>query len=74
MARAGGAAYAGIGRLKDPPLFGIAGADSAASCKITSVQIDLDNLPDDPALLQQMLRQVVHEQDELQAQNDKLLC
>ena len=36
------------------------------------MRIDLDNLPDDPALLQQMLRQVVHEQGELQAQNDKL--
>ena len=53
-------------------LFGIAGADSAAPCRIASVRIDLDHLPDDPALLQQMLRQAVHEQNELQAENDKL--
>jgi transposase len=50
----------------------MAGADSAAPCRIAGVRIDLDNLPDDPALLQRMLRQVVHEHDELQAQNDKL--
>jgi transposase len=36
------------------------------------VRIDLDNLPDDPALLQQIVRHVVHEHGELQAQNDKL--
>ena len=36
------------------------------------MRIDLDNLPDDPALLQQIVRHVVHEHGELQAQNDKL--
>jgi transposase len=40
------------------------------------VQIDLDRLPDDPALLQQMLRDVVitaaHQHGELHAENDKL--
>jgi transposase len=36
------------------------------------VQIDLDTLPDDPAILQQMLRAVVHQQSELHAENDKL--
>jgi transposase len=36
------------------------------------VQIDLDMLPDDPAILQQMLRAVVHQQSELHAENDKL--
>jgi transposase len=36
------------------------------------VQIDLDTLPDDPAILQQMLRSVVHQQNELHAENDKL--
>jgi len=40
------------------------------------VQIDLDTLPDDPAILRQMLRDVVttaaHPQGELHAENDKL--
>jgi transposase len=36
------------------------------------VQIDPDTLPDDPALLQQMLRIVLHQQGELHAENDKL--
>jgi transposase len=36
------------------------------------VQIDLDTLPDDPAMLHQMLRAVVHHQHELHAENDKL--
>jgi len=40
------------------------------------VQIDLDRLPDDPALLRQMLRDVVtaaaHQHGELHAENDKL--
>jgi transposase len=40
------------------------------------VQIDLDMLPDDPAILQQMLRDVVaaaaHQHGALQAENDKL--
>ena len=36
------------------------------------MQIDLDTLPDDPAILQQMLRAVVHQQSELHAENDKL--
>ena len=40
------------------------------------MQIDLDRLPDDPALLQQMLRDVVtaaaHQHGELHAENDKL--
>jgi transposase len=40
------------------------------------VQIDLETLPDDPALLQQMLREVVsaavRQQGELHAENDKL--
>jgi transposase len=36
------------------------------------VQIDLDALPDDPALLQQMLRTVLQQQGELHAENDRL--
>jgi transposase len=36
------------------------------------VQIDLDTLPDDPAILQQMLRDVVHQHGALHAENDKL--
>ena len=40
------------------------------------VQIDFDTLPDDPAILQQMLRDVVataaHQHGTLQAENDKL--
>ncbi len=37
-----------------------------------AVQIDLDSLPDDPAILRQMLRAAVHQQGELHAENDKL--
>ena len=36
------------------------------------MQIDPDALPDDAAVLQQMLRTVLHQQDELHAENDKL--
>jgi transposase len=36
------------------------------------VQIDLDTLPDDPAILQQMLRDAVHQHGALHAENDKL--
>jgi hypothetical protein len=36
------------------------------------VQIDLDTLPDDPAILQRMLRDAVHQHGALQAENDKL--
>jgi transposase len=36
------------------------------------MQIDPDTLPDDPALLQQMLRAALHQQGELHAENDKL--
>ena len=40
------------------------------------MQIDIDTLPDDPAILQQMLRDVVataaHQHGTLQAENDKL--
>src|SRR5438270_11477381 len=38
-------------------------------CRIADVRIDFDNLPDNPALLQQMLRRVVQE---MNAENDKL--
>jgi transposase len=69
MARAGGAAHAGIGGIKARRWRGIAGADSAAPCRLASVRIHLENLPDDPALLQQMLRLVVQE---MGAENDKL--
>ena len=37
-----------------------------------SVQIDPDALPSDAAVLQQMLRTVLHQQDALHAENDKL--
>ena len=37
-----------------------------------NVQIDPDTLPDGPALLQQMLRTMLHQQGELHAENDKL--
>ncbi len=36
------------------------------------MQIDPDTLPDDPDLLQQMLRTMLHQQSELHAENDKL--
>ncbi|MDQ2804439.1 MAG: IS66 family transposase [Pseudomonadota bacterium] len=36
------------------------------------MQIDLDALPDDAAVLQQMLRMVLHQHGELHAENDKL--
>jgi hypothetical protein len=36
------------------------------------VQIDLDALPSDAAVLQQMLRTVLHQQGALHAENDKL--
>ena len=36
------------------------------------MQIDLDTLPDNPAILQQMLRDVVHQHGALHAENDKL--
>jgi transposase len=36
------------------------------------VQIDPDTLPDDPAVLRQMLRAVLQQQGELHAENDKL--
>ena len=36
------------------------------------MQIDPDALPDDPDLLQQMLRTMLHQQSELHAENDKL--
>jgi transposase len=36
------------------------------------VEIDLDRLPDDPAILQQMLRDTVHQHGALHAENDKL--
>jgi transposase len=36
------------------------------------VQIDPDALPDDPALLPQMLRTVLQQQGELHAENDRL--
>ena len=36
------------------------------------MQIDPDTLPDDPAVLRQMLRTVLHQQGELHAENDKL--
>jgi hypothetical protein len=36
------------------------------------VQIDPDALPDDSVLLRQMLRTVLHQHGELQAENDKL--
>lgn len=36
------------------------------------VQIDPDALPDDPALLQEMLRTLLRQQSELHAENDKL--
>lgn len=36
------------------------------------MQIDPDTLPDEPTVLQQMLRMVLHQQGELHAENDKL--
>ena len=36
------------------------------------MQIDPDALPDDPALLQQMLLALLQRQDELHAENDRL--
>jgi len=39
---------------------------------IDRMQSDPENLPDDPALLQQLLRTVLHRHGELHAENDKL--
>ena len=36
------------------------------------MQIDPDTLPDDPDLLQQMLRTMLHQRSELPAENNKL--
>ena len=36
------------------------------------MEIDLDTLPDDPAVLQRMLRDAVHQHGTLEAENDKL--
>ena len=36
------------------------------------MQIDLDMSPDDPATLHQLVREIVHQQHELHAENDKL--
>lgn len=47
-------------------------SDAAASSIICGVQIDPDALPDDAAVLRQMLRAVLHQQSELHAENDKL--
>jgi transposase len=64
---------AGTGGIKKT-LFGAtnSGPDAAASLIINFVQIDPDTLPDDPALLRQMLRTLLHQQGELHAENDKL--
>ena len=64
----------GIKKCADPG--GNAGTDATALIIISDVEINLDRLPDDPALLQQMLRDAVttaaYQQGELHAENDKL--
>jgi hypothetical protein len=47
----------GIKKCADPG--GNAGTDATALIIISDVEINLDRLPDDPALLQQMLRDAV---------------
>ena len=77
MACAGAAPPTGIGGVENALIpAGNAGADAAASIIIAAVQIDLERLPDDAKLLQQMLRDVVttaaQQHGELHAENDKL--
>ena len=77
MAGARTTAPAGTRRIKKT-LFGAtnSGPGSATSFINYLVQIDLDTLPDDTAILQQMLREVVtvttQQHAELHAENDKL--
>ena len=49
-------------------------AGSRRGCLVhhSPVQIDPETLPDDPDLLQQMLRTMLQQQSELHAENDKL--
>jgi transposase len=69
VARSAAATSTGAGGLKTCT------ADKIGWCRFGGivhnrcVRIDLDNLPDDPAMLQQMLRDIVQE---LNAENDKL--
>jgi hypothetical protein len=72
VASAGSGAPAGIGRVKWPVLHTKAGGGATASCTVSVVQIDLDALPSDAAVLQQMLRTVLHQQGALHAENYKL--
>ncbi len=69
MARAGRTGAAGAGRLNGRFQ---AWSDAEQSFTITGVQIDPDALPDDAAVLQQMLRTVLLQRGELHAENDKL--
>ena len=72
VAGAGAASQAGAGRIKFAVRRNKLWLRRGGVVHHRGVQIDLDTLPDDPALLQQMLREVLHQQDELHAENDKL--
>lgn len=69
MARSAAATSTGAGGLKTCTADKIGWCRFGAIVQNRRVQIDLDNLPDDPATLQQMLRDIVQE---LNAENDKL--
>ena len=72
VAGAGSSPPAGTGWIKRPVLRARAGIGATASCTLSGVQIDPDTLPSDAAVLQQMLRTVLHQQGALHAENDKL--
>jgi hypothetical protein len=72
MARSGAAPQTGAGRVKALRFGWKPWARRDGLWHHPGVQIDLDTLPDDPAVLQQMLRDVVHQHGALHAENDKL--
>lgn len=76
MARTGAAAQASIGRVKTAWFVRSYWRRRESLVHNYRVQIDLDALPDDVALLQEMLRDVVvtttQQHGELHAENDKL--
>lgn len=72
VAGAGSGPPAEIGLVKGPVPHVKAGYGATASGTMPGMQIDLGALPSDAAVLQQMLRTVLHQQGALHAENDKL--
>jgi hypothetical protein len=69
VARRAAATSTGAGGIKTRTADKIGWHRFGSVVQNRTVRIDLDNLPDDPVMLQQMLRDVVQE---LNAENDKL--